>query len=160
MPDKNWIAVEKDFERVRKIYAKKKNQGISNLLVVSGFAEPFAKYYLRPESVQMSYINFPDPWPKDRHAKHRIVQQPFMQEVLRTTTLTGEIHLVTDDKPYAQQMKVVMGQLENCARVDSDEHLPEGHTYGVSWFERLWRSKGREIVHLQYMREDALCLSK
>lgn len=160
MPDKNWVAVEKDFERVRKIYSKKMNQNISNLFVVCGFAEPFARYYIPRESVHVTHINFPDPWPKERHAKHRIVQQPFMEDVMQTMAPLGEIHLVTDDAPYAEQMKEVMSHLSECAAVAIDEHLPENHAYGISWFERLWRSKGREIIHLHYRREIELCLSR
>lgn len=159
-PDQNWIAVEKDFERVRKIYAKKINQNLSNLFVVSGYAEPFAQYYLPSESVQTTYINFPDPWPKERHAKHRIVQESFIKDVMKTLTFSGELHLVTDDLPYSEQMKDVVSRVDGYVPISLEENLPEDHTYGISWFEKLWRSKGRKIIHLQYMREPLVCLSK
>ncbi len=159
-PEVNWIGVEKDFERVRKIYSKKVNSSLDNLFVVSGFGEPFAQYYLPKESVDVCYINFPDPWPKDRHAKHRIVKQPFMHHLMDTLKVDAPLHLVTDDATYASQMREVMQEITHVAHLEADEFFPENHEYGQSWFEKLWRSKGLDIIHLQYKRVPALCSSK
>lgn len=156
-PNINWVAVEKDFERVRKIYSKMKNFGISNLRVVSGYGEDFAINYLKDETVDHVYVNFPDPWPKDRHAKHRIIQLPFMKEVARIIKPDGLVQLVTDDPTYAEQMRSVLEQLGGHV---STETLQEGHSYGVSWFETLWRSKGKSITRHTYSKTEQLCLSK
>ena len=63
-PEKNWIAVEKRFDRIRKIWAKMKNKSIFNLLIVCGEAFTFTKNYLQANVIEHVYINFPDPWPK------------------------------------------------------------------------------------------------
>src|ERR1700731_3962169 len=68
-PEKNWIAVEKRFDRVQKIWSKLKNRGISNLFVVCGEAFTFTRFYLLNGAIEEVYINFPDPWPKHCHTK-------------------------------------------------------------------------------------------
>lgn len=142
-PDTQWIAVEMDFLRARKIYSKRMNLGLKNLLVVCGKAEAFAQYYLKEGSIEGIFINFPDPWPKGRHAKHRIVQAPFTQEMRRILKKGGTATLVTDDPTYHGQMQKEMEKY-------FIETPFDGEAYGTSWFERLWREKGKEIHYLRY----------
>ena len=56
-PENNWIAVERRFDRVRKIWSKMKNCNLANLLIVYGDAEPFTQYYLKNHSLESAYIN-------------------------------------------------------------------------------------------------------
>ncbi|MCB1107900.1 MAG: tRNA (guanosine(46)-N7)-methyltransferase TrmB [Chlamydiia bacterium] len=142
-PEVNWVAVEVWFERVRKIYSKMFNYGIDNLMIVSGEGLTFSREYLPNHSLNGVYVNFPDPWPKDRHAKHRIIQRPFVEELKRTLVPKGKVTLVTDNIPYKEQMEHEM---------DGWERLPSSHeNYGSSFFERLWLSHGLEIHHLCYV---------
>lgn len=143
-PEVTWIAVEKDFERVRKIVSKRTNMGVKNLLVVSGLAEPFVQHYLPDGVIERVYVNFPDPWPKDKHAKHRLFKQPFIKEMKRIMKKGAEATLVTDDETYFSQMEAEMGR--EFVLKTKDPILE----YGSSFFERLWRDKGREIHFLRY----------
>jgi tRNA (guanine-N7-)-methyltransferase len=144
-PEVYWVAVEKKFDRVRKIWAKMKNRNIQNLLIVAGEAEAYAQFYLAPESVDQIFINFPDPWPKGRHAKHRLIQPPFIEQLRVCMKPGAGLTLVTDDLPYRNQMESVVGeylQPEKC----------EGEGYGTSYFHRLWLEKGKEIHYLHFKR--------
>ena len=143
-PELNWIAVEKKFERVCKIYSKARNNSLENLFVISGEALTFAREYLPDACLDSVYVNFPDPWPKDRHAKHRLIQRSFSDELWRTMKKAGGVTLVTDNIPYLEQMKYEM-----------QEWTPKTgdfSTYGSSYFERLWLSKGLKIHYLHYER--------
>ena len=82
-PKINWIGVEKRIERVKKIWAKGQNRGLKNLLTVFGEASTFTKYYLKEHSISQIYVNFPDPWPKKKHEKNRLIQVPFVKEMGR-----------------------------------------------------------------------------
>lgn len=141
-PDKNWVAVEIWFERVRKIYSKTINYGIENLMIISGEGLTFSRQYLREGCLNGVYVNFPDPWPKKRHAKHRIIQSPFVDELRRTLVPGGTVTLVTDDITYKEQMEC---EMEKWHKVP-----PQQENYGSSFFERLWLSRGLEIHHLCY----------
>lgn len=148
-PEVNWVAVEKKFDRVRKIWVKAKNQGIKNLVVVAGEAESYTQFYLKTESVDQVFVNFPDPWPKDRHAKHRIIQPAFIQMVTRSLKQGALVTLVTDDTPYKEQMVDVM---EKSGFFESTSDGPNLEEYGSSYFHRLWVEKGKEIYYLKFKK--------
>ena len=143
-PSVNWIACEIQFKRVRKIWSKRQNLGINNLLIVCGEGRAFTRYYLPADSIDTVYVNYPDPWPKKRHAKHRIIQKPFVDELKRICKKGARITYVTDDQSYANQMKM---EMSGWSGPDS-QIIRESH--GPSFFDRLWRSKGREIQKLEY----------
>lgn len=145
----NWVAVELKFARVRKIHAKRMNRNIQNLFIVCGEAQVFTREYLLKNSVERAYINFPDPWPKDRHAKHRLVQAVFMKDLLEIMQPGGKVQLVTDAEFYMEQMKEEVKKVLGWKQ----SYLEEKDNYGTSYFERLWRSRGREIHYLEYRCE-------
>jgi tRNA (guanine-N7-)-methyltransferase len=145
-PEINWVGVELKFERVRKIYSKMVNRGVKNLLIVCGDARIFTREYLKPNSVDAVYVNFPDPWPKHRHAKHRLIQSPFIEQLLNVVKPKGTIHLVSDAEDYIRQMREEVGKVP-CWNPASSV---ETSSYGTSYFQRLWELKGREIYHLTY----------
>ena len=148
-PEVNWVAVEMKFDRVRKIHSKRTNENVPNLFIVCGEAQVFTREYLHPKSVEMMYVNFPDPWPKDRHAKHRLIQAPFMSDVLTVMKPGGRAQLVSDAKDYIEQMKEEIGKVSEWEKVEHENQT----AYGTSYFDRLWRSLGRAIYYLEYRCE-------
>ncbi len=152
-PTHLWVAVEKQFERVRKIWSKMHNEGVENLLIVCGEAQTFTNHYLPEGCADEVFVNFPDPWPKERHAKHRLIQEPFINEVSRVIKETGVVTLVTDDPTYRDQIVHVMSKSSGWkSRFPAPFYVEEWKDYGNSWFEELWREKGRNIHYIQYGR--------
>jgi tRNA (guanine-N7-)-methyltransferase len=143
-PDILFIAVEKKFLRVRKIWSKMKNQMLSNLIICSGMGEDLFTHYVEDESVDKIYINFPDPWPKKRHAKHRIVKQEFLETTQTKLKKDCTINIATDSIDYSNEIIEVFSRQEAFENL----HPKEGFTrlteeYGGSYFERLWKDLGR-----------------
>lgn len=150
---KNWVAVEKNFDRVRKIWAKMHRFNLSNLLIVFGEAEMFTRYYLPETSIDEIYINFPDPWPKRRHAKNRLVQKNFLHLLSRILKKCSTITMVTDDFAYSQEMIANTQTYEQFSSIfPSPFYISEWNNYGNSWFENLWREKGRTIYYMQFIK--------
>lgn len=147
-PHLNWIAVEKRFERARKIWLKIFRENIPNLCVVCGEALLFTRYYA-PFPVSEIYVNFPDPWPKRRHGKNRLVEPEFLQELLRIVPSGGRATCVTDDAHYASEMSAAFAQ---CPAWTLLFHSHEWPDYGRSYFKDLWLQKGRAIHYLSYER--------
>jgi tRNA (guanine-N7-)-methyltransferase len=145
-PSRNWVAVEKRFDRVRKIWSKMRNQSVGNLLIVCGEAQAFTRHYLLPASVQEIFINFPDPWPKRGHAKHRLIQSAFVGEMARVIAPEGSACFVTDDPDYSGQMvhEMTSSSLWK-AQFPSPHYVEEWPDYGYSFFDTLWRGKGCKI---------------
>ena len=152
-PDINWIAVERRFDRVRQICAKRANQKLDNLLVVWGEAELFSPHFLTDGCVDHIFINFPDPWPKNKHAHKRIMRPDFIAELIRLLRPEGKLAFVTDEEPFAVSTRALLDiepHLCNCFAPDGVRH--EWAEYGDSTFEQLWRQKGLQIHYQLYER--------
>jgi tRNA (guanine-N7-)-methyltransferase len=153
-PQVNWVAVEKDFERVRKIWSKIQNNNLQNLRIICGEALTFTKHYLLDASLDHIYINFPDPWPKDRHAKHRLIQPPFSLEMARVLKPCQKAILVTDDSTYCAQMcRVMVSTPSFKPSFVAPYWVSDWEGYGTSFFESLWRKKGKTIRYIQMEKE-------
>jgi len=152
-PDIHWVAVEKKFERVRKIWSKMQNDHLTNLIIVSGEALTFTQQYLPDHCVDGIYVNFPDPWPKEKHAKHRLIQESFVKEITRVVKDSGFATYVTDARVYSEQM--IQEMLQNSSwrsHFPSPYFVTEWIDYGVSYFGDLWREKGRTIYYMQFLK--------
>ncbi len=150
-PHLNWVAVEKRFDRARKIWLKLHRENIPNLFVVCGEAQVFTRYYPPKGSVFHFFVNFPDPWPKHRHAKHRLIQKQFLEEAARIVVPNGKATFVTDDWPYASQM---LAELQNCPPwnplLPAPHYTKDWSDYGSSFFAELWKEKGRSFHFIPF----------
>ena len=150
-PNRNWIAVEKRFDRSRKIWLRLHRENISNLIVVCGEAVTFTRHYLPPKSVAEIFVNFPDPWPKLRHAKHRLIRKEFIELVETVLESQGKATFTTDDRPYVDQMlEVVFSHPRWKPSYPEPYFTTEIPNFGSSYFCDLWKKKGRTIHHLQF----------
>ncbi|ANG65854.1 tRNA (guanosine(46)-N7)-methyltransferase TrmB [Chlamydia gallinacea] len=150
-PQTNWIAVEKRFDRVRKIWSKMKNFQVNNLRIVHGTAQTFLHYYVGDASLQRIVVNFPDPWPKMRHRKHRLFQTEFLQDVFRVLQNQGSLALATDSKTYL--IEAINMMQRHFTSLIQEPYYQSVNDYGGSWFEKLWRSKGREIFYTEFVKD-------
>lgn len=144
-PQFNWIAVEKKFQRARTIWLKIHREKIPNLVVVCGEALTFTRFYA--PKAEEAYINFSDPWPKLRHAKHRLVREEFLSAVLPIMKPGGSLICVTDDAQYAAQM---IEEFKKCPEWLFLFNVNEWPSYGRSFFNDLWIEKGRTIHYISY----------
>jgi tRNA (guanine-N7-)-methyltransferase len=153
-PDRDWVAVEVQFERVRKIWSKMRNENISNLLIVCGEALTFTRYYVPENSFSAAYVNFPDPWPKEKHAKKRLLQEPFITEMARGLIPGAAVTIVTDHPGYTAQ--VTHGMRANplwSAVFEDPYYVTQWEDYGTSYFDQLWKEQGLQIHYLQFRKE-------
>lgn len=152
-PKINWVAVEKKFVRARKIWSKIKNNGLTNLIVICGKAESVTKLYFGDHTFHDLYINFPDPWPKNRHAKNRIIQKEFIQEMWRILEEGRPFTFVTDDPSYSKWLTEMMRTHPGfVSQFPEPFFVTEQTDYGSSYFDELWRAKGREIRYHQFKK--------
>lgn len=151
-PEINWVAVEIQFKRVRKIWSKLKNYGLNNLIIVCGEGNRWTNTYVPSGSITKTYVNFPDPWPKGRHAKHRIVNPVFAAEIARILKSEGEMMMVTDDPTYSDAMVETFNTQPFKPKHPHPHYITDFKGYGKSYFDELWRDKGREIRYHEFVK--------
>ena len=81
---------------------------VSNLRVFADDAVEVMSHCLAPDSIDGIHIFFPDPWHKKRHHKRRLIQPPFVRELVALLRQDGYLHLATDWEPYAEHMYDVL----------------------------------------------------
>jgi len=148
MPHLNWIAVEMDFERARKIWLKIFRNHLPNLFLAYGEGMTFANHYVPAGMVREVYVNFPDPWPKRRHAKHRIVQPPFVQQIARILEPQGTATLVTDDIETSERFIDHFAAWKS--RFGDQNFVNEWPEYYISYFHSLWLQKEKTIRYHRF----------
>ena len=116
------------------------------MIVLCGEAYRATEHYFPDASIKDVYINFPDPWPKTRHAKHRLIRDEFADQLARILEDGQSLTFVTDDPPYSEWVIDVMNRHRNFTSTYPEPfYVTEGPGYGSSYFEDLWRSQGRVI---------------
>jgi tRNA (guanine-N7-)-methyltransferase len=154
-PEINWVAVEMQFCRVRKIGSKVINLNLDNLFIICGEAYNATHRYLPSDSIDQVFINFPDPWPKKRHAKHRLIQPRFLDQLQRILKIDHAVTFVTDDPDYSELTIDEFSRHPGFASgYPAPCYLTELPGYGVtSFFEDLWRQKGKMIRYHRFVKK-------
>ncbi|MGZ8899084.1 MAG: tRNA (guanosine(46)-N7)-methyltransferase TrmB [Limisphaerales bacterium] len=148
-PEINLIGLERLLGRLRKIDRKARRAGLENIRLLRLEAAYFVQYMLPPESVRAFHIYFPDPWPKRRHWKNRLINQDFTQIIRHALAPAGEIHLRTDDKPYFTQMIEVFGNNPAFEEIETPPEL----LAVITDFERNFHLRGVSTNHASYRRK-------
>ncbi len=106
-PGRNLIGVERLSGRVQKPAKRGHRLGLTNLSLVRIEIGYFLEHLLPPASADAIHVYFPDPWPKAKHAKNRLVNERFTALARRALKPGGVVHLRTDHGEYFEQMLAV-----------------------------------------------------
>lgn len=109
LPETDFIGCEVHEPGVGSLLKQIGERGLSNLRIVQHDAVEVLEHMIRPGSLGGVHVYFPDPWHKKRHNKRRLIQPPFVADLVKHLAPGGYIHCATDWEPYAQQMLEVLG---------------------------------------------------
>lgn len=115
-PEKDFLGIEVHTPGVGSLLKQIEERGLTNLRVVQHDAVEVLQHMLPDGSLDGIHIFFPDPWPKKRHHKRRLIQPPLVRLLASRLKPGGYLHLATDWHDYAEQMLEVLAaepQLEN-----------------------------------------------
>jgi tRNA (guanine-N7-)-methyltransferase len=101
-PSTNYLGVEVHMPGVGKLMARLDEYELTNVRLIERDVFEVFYYMLKDESLDGVHLFFPDPWPKKRHFKRRIVNQRFIGEVASKIKPGGYLHIATDWVPYAE----------------------------------------------------------
>ena len=144
-PQVNYVALEYAAAFWRYAADRCRRRQLENVRIVRAEAQLFVRNYAPDDCFQRVHIYFPDPWPKKRHHKRRLIQAPFLQQLHRVLTPRGLVCIATDHADYFQWI------CQHCAQATAAfEQLPfvrpdsagEDEWVGTN-FERKYRRQGR-----------------
>ena len=147
-PDVNFIGFEWAKEYAEYAADRLRRHNRLNTRVVNGEATWWIRCHVPDASIAALHIYFPDPWPKTRHHKRRLIQLPFIKDVHRILMAGGLMRLVTDHADYFAWMQDVLQHQTLLELVPFDSPvplrpgMPEGSIVGTN-FERKYIAEGR-----------------
>ena len=145
-PERNFIGVERLLGRIQKLDRKGRRAGLANLRGVRIESSYFLQFLLPPHSAAALHVYFPDPWPKKKHRRHRLINEYFSALARAALVPAGAVYLRTDDADYFQQMTEVFAASLEFQKIETPMELAELTTD----FERDFNSKGIRTLRAAY----------
>lgn len=153
--NKNFIGIEVHTPGVGALLKLIGEHNIDNVRIIQHDAVEVLMNMIPDASLAGVHIFFPDPWPKKRHHKRRLIQPEFVRLLVGKLNSGGYVHLATDWGDYAHQMLEVLGQ-ESALNNTPDAiggFAPRPDYRGSSSFERKGLAKGHGVWDLLFIRK-------
>lgn len=153
-PELNCLGIEVHPPGVGHLMLGLEREGLTNVRIVMHDAVEVFEQRLAPGSVALIHIFFPDPWPKKRHHKRRLIQPEFAALLARALAPQGVLRLATDWEHYAHHMREVLDacpELEN--RAGAQGFVPRPADRPLTRFEKRGQRLGHEVWDLEYVRK-------
>ena len=152
-PENNYLGIEVHRPGVGGLLRRLETQELDNARVMMGDASEILAQRIADASLVAVHLFFPDPWPKKRHHKRRLVQSDFAALVTRKLMPGGYFHLATDWPAYAEHMKAVLSRtselVDACGTTLFQKLVTER---SATRFEQRGRRLGHEVRDLVYQR--------
>jgi tRNA (guanine-N7-)-methyltransferase len=153
-PDTNFFGIEWASWYWRYASDRLRRHRCLNVRTVRAEAMFFIREHVADNSLAVLHIYFPDPWPKKRHHKRRLIQEPFIRQLERILKAGGRLQVVTDHQDYFEQIETVVkaSQLQ-IIEYNRPGSAAEGEFVGTN-FERKYRREGRPFFALAAERRN------
>jgi len=153
-PQFNFLGIEIHEPGVGRLLRSVEADGLDNVRVAVRDAVEVLEHQIPLDSLEQVRIYFPDPWPKKRHHKRRLIQAPFLGLVAERLRSGGLVHLATDWMPYAEWMLETLAEVPAFELV-GDPYLPRPEWRPQTHFEKRGQRRGHRIVDLLLKRVEA-----
>lgn len=150
VPDWNLLGIDIYIPGIGALVNRLSADGVTNVRVAQGRAEEFVAERLPASSVDEFRIFFPDPWPKKRHHKRRLIQPQFVASMVERLKVGGLVWFVTDWAPYAEWALDVFDKSPNLTPRESPKTGAPARS--ETKFERRGLRLGHVITELVYTR--------
>ena len=157
MPEKNFLGIEVHTPGVGSLLKLIDEQRLSNVRIIQHDALEVLTSMIAPESVAGIHIFFPDPWPKTRHHKRRLIQAPFVQLLVSRLEPNGYLHCATDWEDYAKQMLEILS-LETALKNSAAEYAPRPDYRPYTKFEMRGLRLGYSVFDLIFKKAEKIQL--
>ena len=152
-PETNYLGIEVHRPGIGRLLGEINKRSLSNLFIIEHDAVEVLETMIPDSSVQGFHIFFPDPWPKKKHHKRRLIKRPFTDMLCAKLCRGGYVHMATDWEPYAQ---FAMEELNATAgfvnKFEGFAHDCRGRPQ--TEFELKGKNAGRSIFELVYEKQN------
>ena len=154
-PQNNYIGMEVHRPGVGSLLLRLKEQEIKNVRVICDDASNVMQSNIADESLDAIYLFFPDPWPKRKHHKRRLVRPAFIQQLRRKLKIGGTFNMATDWQDYADHMMRVMLAAKGFTNTaGKGKFSPKPEFRPETKFERRGLKLGHGVWDLVFRREN------
>ncbi len=150
-PDNDYLGVEVHTPGVGSLLKQIDARALTNVRIIQHDAVEVLRHMIAPGCLDGVHIFFPDPWPKKRHHKRRLIQAPLVQLIAGKLKPGGYLHTATDWHEYAEQMLAVLSSepaLENTAR----DYAPRPAYRPLTRFENRGLKLGHGVWDILFRR--------
>lgn len=153
-PAQDYIGIEVHKPGVAALLTAMDTNNVTNVRLFCADANEILKHCIPADSLDAIQIFFPDPWPKRRHHKRRLIQPSFI-ELLRPLLKTqAKLHLATDWQDYAQQMLTVLSEIVGFQNLAGEKQFaPRPKERPLTKFETRGQQLGHNVWDLVFVKE-------
>lgn len=142
-PTRDFLGIERLVGRVRRVCRKIASNRAANARVLRVESSYAVQQLLPPASVAVFHLLFPDPWPKRRHWRRRVVTEDFLCAIHHALVPQGTLRIATDQSDYFQEIERLVSQSTHFVMTADTESGP-----AISTFEKRFRQSDLEIHRL------------
>lgn len=146
-PNWNILGVEIASASVARAYRRLRREGINSVRVHQGNGAYVIREVFAPQSLHRIYVNFPDPWPRKRNTKRRLLQAGFFVDAVGRLSPGGAIELTTD---HAEYYAFAIAEAEASGVVTVEEGQPPIGTLSTKYAMK-WLAEDRPIYHVKFV---------
>lgn len=152
-PDSNFIGIDFSQDGIQKLLARIRSSQLKNIRVVFGDVREKLPHLFQAEELNAVYINLPDPWPKKRHFKRRLIKPELVNQIAQKLATKGSVHMATDSESYAMEILDYFNAEFSLQNVNQEtgifherKHLPK------TKYEKSFLYAGDKIHYLEYLK--------
>jgi tRNA (guanine-N7-)-methyltransferase len=151
LPGVDFLGIEVHEAGIGALLQRIEAEGLTNLRIVRHDGVEVLRDMIAPASLAGVHVFFPDPWPKKRHWKRRLIQPPFVALLASRLARGGRLHCATDWQPYAEQMLEVLSAEPALVNTAAD-YAPRPDQRPETKFERRGLALGHGVWDLVFAR--------
>ena len=143
-PDTDFIGIEVYPPGIGALLNKIKTRALNNIRIIHADAAVVVPQCFADRCLNKILILFPDPWPKKRHHKRRLIRTSFVDMLADKLCPNGVLHLATDWDDYAEEMHTAIAESNRYQKMDAPPLRP------ITGFERRGKALNHQIYDMQY----------
>lgn len=159
-PEINFVGIERSWVSVQRLFRRLERSGPGNVRVVHGGADFVLERLFSVERVAQVYINFPDPWPKERHHGRRLIQPAFVQVLAERLAPGGAVTVATDHGGYASWITGILEAQPLLRSAFQSPSVSSLHGRKPTKYERKALGGGAPVHYFVWLRESGCARAK